>query len=159
MKKKFAILTILLGSLVVESKAQSQTPSELELYDSLVARGFCAPDVVWRIAIWETGHLKSNLCVNHNNLFGIRQNSREYRHFNSWLDCLDYMNDLWNRRYDQFVELCLGGDEYFFLQWWGYKSGRSLHPSEAYYVSKIKSLQLPEPYRSVQSIDSIIDEE
>jgi len=158
MKKKIVGILILMGSLIAQSNAQRRTPTELELYDSLVARGFCAPDVVWRIAIWETGHLKSNLCVNHNNLFGIRLNSREYRHFNSWLDCLDYMDDLWNRRYDQFVELGLGGDEYYFLQWWGYKSGHSLHPSEAYYVSKIKSLRLPEPYRWVPPIDDDIDE-
>ena len=60
-------------------KAQSSLPSELELYDSLVSRGFCAPDVVWRIAVWETGHLRSGLCVNYNNLFGLKQSRSQYR--------------------------------------------------------------------------------
>ena len=144
---------MLLFGLSGSMKAQSSLPSELELYDSLVSRGFCAPDVVWRIAVWETGHLRSGLCVNYNNLFGLKLNRSQYRHFDHWLDCLDYMQVLWNKRFEEFAESGVGGDAYYFLQWWGYKTGHSEHPSEANYIVHLKSIRLPEPYRSEPIVD------
>jgi hypothetical protein len=143
-----SVLLVLLCGFSGSIKAQSSLPSEVELYDSLVSRGFCAPDVVWRIAVWETGHLRSGLCVNYNNLFGLKQSRSQYRHFNHWLDCLDYMQVLWNRKFEEFAESGVGGDAYCFLQWWGYKTGHSQHPSEANYIVHLKSIRLPEPYRS-----------
>jgi hypothetical protein len=147
------VAMVLLFGLPGSMKAQSALPSELELYDSLVSRGFCAPDVVWRIAVWETGHLRSGLCVNYNNLFGLKQSRSQYRHFDHWLDCLDYMQVLWNRKFEEFAESGVGGDAYYFLQWWGYKTGHSEHPSEANYIVHLKSIRLPEPYRSEPIVD------
>lgn len=148
-----SVACILLFGLPSSIKAQSTLPSELELYDSLVSRGFCAPDVVWRIAVWETGHLRSGLCVNYNNLFGLKQSRSTYRHFDHWLDCLDYMQVLWNRKFEEFAESGVAGDAYYFLQWWGYKTGHSEHPSEANYIVHLKSIRLPEPYRSEPVLD------
>jgi len=152
---KSALMGVLI-SMMGTTKAQSKLPSELELYDSLLARGFCAPEVVWRMAIWETGHLRSGLCVNYNNLFGLKQSRSQYRHFDHWLDCLDYMQDLWNRKFEEFAEAGIGGDAYDFLKWWGYKTGQSGHPLEASYISHLTSIRLPLPYRSepVLEIDS-----
>ncbi len=147
MKKWLLMVGMILG-FAARVPAQSQLPTELELYDSLVSRGFCAPDIVWRICIWETGHLRSGLCVNYNNLFGLKRSSSQYRHFDHWLDCLDYFQVLWNRRFEEYAESPEPKDAYDFLRWWGYKTGRSYHPAESSYIVHLKSIRLPEPYRS-----------
>lgn len=47
------------------------------------------PQIVYAQAILETGHFKSDLCLNGNNLFGL-YNSKEHRHytFDHWKDCV-----------------------------------------------------------------------
>lgn len=123
--------------------AQNQLPTERELYDTLVARGIHAPEVAWQIAIWETGHLKSNLCVNHNNLFGLRRDKSSYAHFDHWTDCLDKFETIWRSRYKRYVEAGYEGDAYEFLKWWGYCTGQSNHPRETEYVARLKSIKVP----------------
>ena len=71
---------------VIDNKPKffSQTPQEglkeaLEYYD------IAHKDIVYAQAILETGHFTSNLCVNHNNLFGLYDsNAKEYSKFNHW---------------------------------------------------------------------------
>ena len=63
------------------------------------------------------------------------------------------MQVLWNRKFEEFAESGVAGDVYYFLQWWGYKTGHSEHPSEANYIVHLKSIRLPEPYRSEPVLD------
>lgn len=48
------------------------------------------PEIVYAQAILETGHFKSNLCINGNNLFGL-YNSRKgkYYTFNHWVNSVE----------------------------------------------------------------------
>ena len=47
------------------------------------------PQIVYAQAILETGHFKSDLCLNGNNLFGL-YNSKKHRYytFDHWKDCV-----------------------------------------------------------------------
>ena len=47
------------------------------------------PQIVYAQAILETGHFKSDLCLNSNNLFGL-YNSKKHRYytFDHWKDCV-----------------------------------------------------------------------
>jgi hypothetical protein len=142
MKRGILFLSALLF-LVRPALSQNKLPSEQELFDTLVARGIYAPEVAWQIAIWETGHLKSNLCVNHNNLFGLRRDKSSYAHFDNWTDCVDRFETLWTKRYNRYVEAGHKGDAYDFLKWWGYCTGQSNHPRETEYVARLKSIRIP----------------
>lgn len=64
-------------------------PSE-SLMDALLYYEVKHPEIVYAQAILETGHFKSNLCINHNNLFGL-YNSRkqEFYTFNHWTDSIE----------------------------------------------------------------------
>lgn len=43
------------------------------------------PKIVYAQAVLETGHFKSDLCINNNNLFGLYDSSRKrYYDFNHW---------------------------------------------------------------------------
>jgi hypothetical protein len=139
-------ILIFLGAFLLCIKpafSQKQLPTERELYDTLVSRGIFAPEVAWQIAVWETGHLRSNLCVNHNNLFGLRRDKSSYAHFDHWTDCVDKFETLWTGRYKRYLEAGHKGDAYEFLKWWGYCTGQSNHPRETEYVARLKSIKVP----------------
>ena len=59
------------------------------LYNELKAQGIEYPEIVMAQAILETGHFKSNACVNRNNLFGLRCGDGTYMYFNHWTDCVE----------------------------------------------------------------------
>jgi len=67
--KKLLILLILFSSTL---SLKAMTDDEMELYESILCMNFDHPEIVWAQAILETGHLKSKLYVEHNNLFGMR---------------------------------------------------------------------------------------
>jgi len=62
--------------------------TEENLYNELIAQGVDFPQIVLAQAILETGHFKSNACVSHNNLFGIRCFNGVYKDYNHWTDCV-----------------------------------------------------------------------
>lgn len=75
----------------------SKSPQE-GLMEALEYYGVKHPQIVYAQAILETGHFKSDLCLNSNNLFGL-YNSKEHKYytFNHWtesvvtyLNCVQY---------------------------------------------------------------------
>lgn len=64
------------------------------LREALDYYGVKHPEIVYAQAVLETGHFKSDLCINSNNLFGL-YNSRkqEYYAFNHWSESVEaYIN-------------------------------------------------------------------
>lgn len=86
------------------------------------------PQIVYAQAVLETGHFKSDLCLNGNNLFGL-YNSRknQYYKFDHWVESvvayLDYVQD----RYKP------PNDYYKFLQRIGYAEDPN-------YINKLKGI-------------------
>lgn len=58
--------------------------SEENLYNELVAQGIDFPEIVKAQAVLETGHFKSHVCVDKNNLFGLRNKNGTYMSFSHW---------------------------------------------------------------------------
>jgi hypothetical protein len=122
-------------------KNRNHMPTETQLLDTLISRGFIDPIAVWRIAIWESGHMKSEVCRSRNNLFGLR--TKSYIHFNSWLDCIDYMKRREDSRWAEY-SINNSGDYYDFIHWWGYKTGRSRSHEDLEYTKTLKTIEPPE---------------
>jgi hypothetical protein len=75
-------------------------------------------EIVYSQAVLETGHFKSKLCVNHNNLFGIKEGNK-YKHYSHWIECVrDYKNRIQNKYKD-------GEDYYKFLERIKYAENRT----------------------------------
>ena len=68
------------------------------------------PHIVYAQAVLETGHFRSDLCVNHGNLFGIYDSRKKaYKHYANWVESvLDYKNSVQSKY--------KGGDYYTFLE-------------------------------------------
>lgn len=142
---RLRILTILIA-VFPASHAGAQPPTPAELYDTLVARGFRDPLAIWRVSMWETGYLKSNICRTKNNLFGIKA-GKDYKTFNTWQECVDAMKSLEDRKYKEYSSV-KNGDYYDFLAWWGFKTGYSYSLSDVRYVQLIKKISPPKRERS-----------
>jgi hypothetical protein len=64
----------------------SQSPEE-GLIEALDYYGIQYPEIVYAQALLETGHFKSKLCTQYNNLFGLYNNrTRSYYRFDNWWD-------------------------------------------------------------------------
>ena len=79
-------LIIMLLCLAISKGVDAQT--EQEIYDYMLCVGIKHPDVVLKQAIYETGHFKSHIFLQKNNLFGFRH--KKYMVFDNWQACLDY---------------------------------------------------------------------
>lgn len=69
------------------------------LWEAMEYYGILFPEIVYAQAQLETGHFKSSLCINSNNLFGL-YNSREkkYYRFTHWAESVEaYKNKIQNR--------------------------------------------------------------
>ena len=133
-------ITFLICFLSIQS-LYAQLPSSAELYDTLESWGFRDPLAVWRISMWETGYLKSSICREKNNLFGLR-GKRDYLSFPDWKACVVAMKSLEDRKYAEY-SVKKKGDYYDFIAWWGYKTGHSYSLSDKRYVELIKKLAPP----------------
>lgn len=57
-------------------------------------------DIVYAQAVLETGYFKSNLCTEHNNLFGLyNSKTKKYYRFDHWTDGVIAYKDWIQRRY------------------------------------------------------------
>lgn len=66
----------------------SKSPQE-GLIEALEYYGVKHPQIVYAQAVLETGHFKSDLCLNDNNLFGLYNSKRcRYHTFDHWKDCI-----------------------------------------------------------------------
>ena len=85
-------------------------------------------DIVVSQAILETGHFRSKLCLEHNNLFGLYNSYKhEFFKFNHWTESVKAYRDLVQYRYKS-------GDYYTWLVKIGYAS-------DPRYINKVKQIQ------------------
>ena len=87
------------------------------------------PKVVMAQGILETGYFTSHVCLEYNNLFGLRRPSDgSYYRFDSWEESVKAYRDYVQYKYK-------GGDYYAFLRSIGYAE-------DPYYVSRVKSIAM-----------------
>ena len=71
-----------------QPKFFSQTPKE-GLEEALPYYGLKHKDIVYAQAVLETGHFKSKVCLNYNNLFGLYDSrNKDYYKFNHWTESI-----------------------------------------------------------------------
>lgn len=105
----------------------SKSPQE-GLMEALEYYGVKHPQIVYAQAVLETGHFKSDLCLNGNNLFGL-YNSKKHRYhtFDHWKDCIIAYKEMIQYKYKD-------GDDYLnFLKEIGYAE-------DSEYICKLKEL-------------------
>lgn len=98
------------------------------LMEALEYYGVKHPQIVYAQAVLETGHFKSDLCLNDNNLFGL-YNSKKHRYhtFDHWKDCIIAYKEMIQYKYKD-------GDDYLnFLKEIGYAE-------DPEYICKLKEL-------------------
>ena len=117
-------------------------PSKEELYDYLVELDFIDPVAVWRISMLETGHLKSKISTEKNNLFGLRS-TEEYKQFENWKECVKYMKKLEQKKWEKYVLTTNKSNYYDFIAWWGYKTGKSYSDDDIEYSLFLKKIKKP----------------
>lgn len=121
---------------VITSVAQKDTVPDFYsksakegLYDALLFYNIKHPDIVYAQAILETGNFTSKLCVEGNNLFGLR--SKNYFKYNHWTESvIDYKNKI-QYRYKN------NENYYLFLK-------RINYAEDSLYISKLKSIKVNE---------------
>lgn len=98
-----------------------------KLYEACEYYNIQHPDIVTAQALLESGFFKSDLCLEHHNLFGL-YNSRikDYYHFNHWTESVKAYRDKVQYKYKD-------GDYYKWLQELGYAE-------DTLYIPKVKSL-------------------
>lgn len=108
----------------------TKPPKELNinnLYQILDKYGILYPKIVVAQALLETGYFTSNVCLNYNNLFGLRRPSDgSYYRFNNWEESVKAYRDYVQYKYK-------GGDYFGFLNRIGYASDPN-------YLSKVRSI-------------------
>jgi len=99
-----------------------------EVYNYIRIMGIKHPDIVYAQTVVETGHYKSKICKENNNLFGMKypkkrrtvatRVNRGHAVYRNWQESIfDYW--LWQKYY------YLGGDYYKFLKSWGYATSKN----------------------------------
>lgn len=97
------------------------------LYKELQKQGLHHPEIVLAQAKLETGNYSSALCVNSNNLFGLRKSKKEYYAFDTWQESVVAYADFIQRKYDP------PEDYYQFLSRIGYAEDLN-------YINKVKEI-------------------
>ena len=110
-----------------QPKFFSQTPKE-GLEEALSYYEIKHPQIVYAQAVLETGHFKSDLCLNGNNLFGLYDSkNHRYYTFDHWKDCIIAYKEMIQYKYKD-------GDNYLnFLKEIGYAE-------DSEYICKLKEL-------------------
>lgn len=105
-----------------------QSPEE-GLIDALSYYDIVHPEIVYAQAVLETGNFKSDLCIIHNNLFGLYDSRKKrYLRFNHWTESVQAYKNLIQCRYNSPTSY------YRFLQ-------RIHYAEDPYYISKLKKLE------------------
>ena len=86
------------------------------------------PQIVYAQAILETGHFKSNVCLNYNNLFGLYDSkNKDYYKFNHWTESIVAYKEWIQKKYQP------PNNYYVFLEEINYASDKE-------YISTLKSI-------------------
>ena len=86
------------------------------------------PQIVYAQAILETGHFKSNVCLNYNNLFGLYDSkNKDYYKFNHWAESIVAYKEWIQKKYQP------PNNYYVFLEKVNYASDKE-------YISTLKSI-------------------
>ena len=86
------------------------------------------PQIVYAQAILETGHFKSNVCLNYNNLFGLYDSkNKDYYKFNHWAESIVAYKEWIQKKYQP------PNNYYAFLEEINYANDKD-------YISTLKSI-------------------
>lgn len=86
------------------------------------------PQIVYAQAVLETGHFKSNVCLNYNNLFGLYDSkNKDYYKFNHWAESIVAYKEWIQKKYQP------PNNYYVFLEEINYASDKE-------YISTLKSI-------------------
>lgn len=86
------------------------------------------PQIVYAQAVLETGHFKSNVCLNYNNLFGLYDSkNKDYYKFNHWTESIVAYKEWIQKKYQP------PNNYYVFLEEINYASDKE-------YISILKSI-------------------
>lgn len=103
------------------------------------------PDIVYAQAILETGHFKSSICRNNNNLFGLyNSRKKEFYSFGHWTESVEAYLDYIQYRYRP------PDDYYDFLDNIGYAE-------DPHYTNKLKKIVRQNDKRRIAGSGNIID--
>lgn len=108
-------------SSVVEPSVEpvEQTDVTLKsLYKEIVKNKILFPEIVLSQALLETGNFSSRVCLEYNNLFGLRKRNGEYYRFARWEDSVQAYRDYVQYKYR-------GGNYFSFLDRIGYAEDRN----------------------------------
>lgn len=106
----------------------NQSPEE-GLIEALDYYGIQYPQIVYAQALLETGHFKSKLCTQYNNLFGLyNSRTRSYYRFDNWWDSVIAYRDKVQYKYKG------NTDYYTFLV-------KLPYATDPNYIKKIKQLE------------------
>jgi hypothetical protein len=106
----------------------NQSPEE-GLIEALDYYGIQYPQIVYAQALLETGHFKSKLCTQYNNLFGLyNSRTRSYYKFDNWWDSVIAYRDKVQYKYKG------NTDYYTFLV-------NLPYATDPNYISKVKQLE------------------
>lgn len=98
------------------------------LWEAIDYYGLQYPEIVYAQAVLETGHFKSDLCINSNNLFGLYDSiNKEYFRFNHWSESVLAYRDMVQYKYKP------PNDYYQFLKDLPYAEDKE-------YINKIKNI-------------------
>jgi uncharacterized FlgJ-related protein len=106
-------------------------PNENEVYCYIKKIGIRNPEIVLQQAIYESGHFKSQVCCQRNNLFGFRS-TLIYKKYPTWQNCVDYYKKWQDRHYTDTTE-----EYYHFLQRINYSGYKEFN-----YAKQLKKVKI-----------------
>lgn len=114
---------------IVPTAKSDITTSDLTLqavYQEVVKKNILFPKIVVAQAILETGYFSSRVCLEYNNLFGLRRRNGEYYRFKTWQESVDAYRNYVQYKYT-------GGDYFTFLDHIGYAEDKN-------YTAKVRTI-------------------
>jgi hypothetical protein len=107
----------------------AQTPEE-GLMEALIYYELDFPEIVYSQAILETGHFKSRICKEYNNLFGLYNSTlNDYYKFDNWWESVIGYKELVQKKYYRSEE-----SYYYFLK-------NLPYAEDPKYINKIKKIK------------------
>lgn len=109
-----------------EYKAMGTALNRGSLYAEIIRQELISPKVVLAQAILETGYFRSRVCLEYNNLFGLRKRNGDYMQFERWEESVAAYRDYVQYKYK-------GGNYFDFLNRIGYAEDKA-------YTTKVRQI-------------------